>query len=151
MKQSLGKKSFVCLFVFFLSVKDCPKERRELCPCKAKRTPASFTVRFRSCAVVTDVFVLRRLWRKPTIAWASCPAPLPTCWPSTWRRAGTWLSGIAVVSPAFQLVSLKIRRALLSLTSVWQQLASLLISDARSHWFVSLAQVRPLSDWVCPP
>lgn len=74
---------------------------------------------FRRC--VTDSFVLFRLWRKQTTAWVTCPAPLPTCWPSTWRKAGTWLSGIAVVSPAFPLASCRIHTALLSLVSAWQQ------------------------------
>lgn len=46
------------------------------------------------------------------IAWVTCPTPLPTCWPSTWRKAGTWLSEIAVVSPTFQLISSEIHMAL---------------------------------------
>lgn len=74
---------------------------------------------FKRC--VTDSFVLLRLWRKQTTAWATCPAPLPTCWPSTWRKAGTWLSGIAVVSPTFPLASFTIHTALLYL---WSQFGS---------------------------
>lgn len=70
---------------------------------------------FKRC--VTDSFVLLRLWRKQTTAWVTCPAPLPTCWPSTWRKAGTWLSGIAVVSPTFPLASFRIHTALLYLWS----------------------------------
>lgn len=53
-----------------------------------------------------DFSVRFRVQRKEVIVWAACPAPLLTCWPSIWRKAGTWLSEIAAVSHTFQLLPL---------------------------------------------
>lgn len=131
---------------FFFSVKDCPKERAELCLCSTGSAPASF-ISASGGVWLVPLFSLGSGGSKRLPEWPAQPLCLPADHPPE-GRTEPGDQGSLWWAPPFLWLALEFTQ--LSFITDLSLAASWLLICSAEPWVVSL-QVRALSGWVCPP